>query len=164
MGATVSADQNGWNASVSAGKNSDWTEMALTSAALTYSDSLIITGDTGSGFITIGHSTSLLGTAWFTYSFAGQSLGMSDPTTIPVTFGVPLDVHWQLNAQGGCTGDGTCNSGFATTGLSVVNITRADGSASTGRLTTLDSVPEPSTFLLIALGGSAILVSRFRRA
>jgi hypothetical protein len=155
-GATASASQDLWSASVSANRNSDWRESVTSSAQLSYSDSLIVVGDSGSGFIQLGHWTRVLGTAWFSYSFAGQTLGLSDPTWIPVTFGVPFEVHWQLNTLGGCSGDGTCTSGFAKTTLAVFSIQREDGTASTGRLVTVDGVPEPSTMMLMVAGLAAI--------
>jgi hypothetical protein len=173
LGATVSATQSGWNASVSAGMNSDWREAASTSATLTYIDSLMIVGDTGDGFIQLAHSTTVAGSAFVSYSFAGQLLGcgttsgtkvcMPDPSTIQVPFGVPLSVGWQLNAYGGCSGDGSCTSSSASTLLGVISITRADGSPSTGHLEAIASLPEPSTILLTAIGGTAIVTFRFRR-
>jgi hypothetical protein len=169
IGATVSASQNGWNASVSAGRNSDWRQGATTSATLSYDDSLIITGDTGSGFIQFGVWLYASPSAWLNYSFDSFSCPFwwscppPDSVTIPVTFGVPLDIHWDLHANGGCTGDGSCFSSSASASFWVSSITRADGSPSNGSLQTLDSTPEPSTILLTAIGAAAILTLRFRR-
>ena len=169
-GAMVSASQSGWHASVSAGRNSNWLDAVSTEAIVTFSDSLIITGDSGTGFIKLGHWTTVQN-ASVTYTFAGQSFGCSnftffpgdcppDPTMVPVTFGVPIPVQWGLRALGGCTGDGYCYSGFAETGLTVFSIMREDGSPSTARLQAIDSVPEPATIVLTVAGALLILVSR----
>src|SRR5690242_16249822 len=108
LGASVTASQNGWNASVMAGRNLDGRVGLETRASLTYHDSLIITGDTGSGFIRVGNSPVAFGQAWVNYVFAGQWIHCSSYTcaggvTIPVTFGVPFDVQWSLDALGGCS-------------------------------------------------------------
>jgi hypothetical protein len=172
LGAAVSASQNGWSAAVSADRNSDWRQMASTSATVTYADTFIIMGDTGSGFLQFESRAVAAGNAWVNYSFAGLALGCNawvncgsypTTTTIPVTFGVPLYIQWDLHAVGGCSGEGDCSSGTAFAGFRVAGITRADGSPSTGTLQTLDSIPEPSTILLMAIGAVTILTLRFRR-
>jgi hypothetical protein len=170
LGATVTAYQGGWHASVSAGVNSDWRQATSTSAILDYSDSVIIVGDSGSGFIRVDHFTTAWGIAFVDYYFAGYQFSCfwnmyqcpTNPSTIQVPFGVPLSIFWHLEAYGGSSGFGDWYSSSASTYFTVSSITRADGSPSTGHLQTVDSLPEPSTILLTAIGWAAIVAFRLQ--
>src|SRR5690242_8312677 len=71
LGSSVSAYQYGWNANVST-TYYDWARPRDAHGTVSYGDSLIITGDTGSGFIDINHFIQRVGHASVTYYFAGN--------------------------------------------------------------------------------------------